>query len=86
MLHGLVAGHGAQGVHERLVVQQLPQLVGAAFGQGVGDRERAAQLFHLGGAVGPLDAVETARGRVRDQAVDAAHVSLLSEGASFVWN
>ena len=30
------------------LVQQLPQLVGAALGQGIGDRERAAQPLDVG--------------------------------------
>ncbi len=36
-LHGLVAAHGSKGRHERLTVQQVPQLVGTHCGQGVGD-------------------------------------------------
>jgi len=51
LLHGLVAGQGAEGVDVGLVVHQLPQLVGAAFGQGVLDRERAAQADDVGRGV-----------------------------------
>jgi hypothetical protein len=72
-LHRLVAGHRAQRVHERLLAQQLPQLVGAALGQGVRYGEGAAQAQHVGGGVGPLHPVEAARGRGRDQLCEVCH-------------
>ena len=46
-LHRLAAGEGAQGGHEGLQLEQLPQPLGAALGQGVGDGDGAAQAGHL---------------------------------------
>ncbi|MNE83334.1 hypothetical protein D3C80_1801430 [compost metagenome] len=74
-LHRLVAGDGAQGVDEGLVVQQLPQTIGAALGQGVGDRHRAAQAQNVVRRIGAFDAVETAGGR-RNQIGEGRHVRL----------
>jgi hypothetical protein len=55
LLHGLVAGEGAQGIDEGLVVDQVPQLLGAAAGQGVLDGERAAQADDVLSRVAALD-------------------------------
>ena len=49
LLHGLVAGEGAQRVDEGLGVDQVPQLLGTALGQGVLDLQAAAQTHHVGG-------------------------------------
>jgi hypothetical protein len=68
----LIAGDGAQGVDEGLGVQQLPQAVGAAFGQRMGDRHRTAQAQDVLRRIGALDAVETAGGR-RNQVGEGGH-------------
>ena len=57
LLHGLAAGQRAEAVDVGLVVDQVPQLLGAAAGQRVLDRERAAQAHDVGGAVAALDAL-----------------------------
>ncbi len=57
LLHGLVARQGAQGIDERLVVDEIPQLLGAALGQGVLDLHRAAQAHHIFGGVAAGDAL-----------------------------
>jgi len=74
-LHGLVAGDGAQGVDEGLLVQQFPQPVGAALGQGMGDRDGAAQAQDVFRRVRTFDAVEAADGR-RNEMGEAGHVGL----------
>jgi len=51
----LAAGQRAQAVDVRFVVDQVPQLLGATAGQGVFDRERAAQALHVSGGVATLD-------------------------------
>ena len=56
LLHGLAAGERAEAVDVGLAVHEVPQLFGAAAGQRVLDRERAAQPHHVGGAVAALDA------------------------------
>ena len=71
-LHSLVAGHGAQRIDKGLVVQQLPQAVGPALRQRMGDRHRAAQAQDVLRGVGALDAVETAGGR-RHQIGEGGH-------------
>ena len=62
LLHRLIAGDRAERVHIRLFVERFPKPIGAALGQRVGDRHRAAQLLHLGRAVRPADAIETPGG------------------------
>ena len=59
-LHRLVAGDRAERVHIILAVEQLPEAVGAAPGEAVLDRERAAQPRDIGRRIGALDAVEAA--------------------------
>ena len=65
-LHRLVAGDGAERVHIILGLEQLPQPVGAAAGEAVLDRDRAAQPLDLGDGIGADDAVEAA-GRGGDE-------------------
>jgi hypothetical protein len=57
LLHRLVAGHRAERVHERFVVDQAPQLFGAAARERVLDVNRAAQPDHLFGGVAALNAL-----------------------------
>ncbi len=76
-LHRLVAGHGAEARHVGFRLQQLPQPVGAALGQRVADRQRAAQARHVLRGVWPLDAIVTADGSARNQVVEARHCGLL---------
>ena len=57
LLHRLVAGHRAQRVDERLVVHQLPQLLGAAARERVLDVDRAAQAHDVFRRVAALDAL-----------------------------
>jgi hypothetical protein len=47
-LHGLAARERAEGRHERLVAHELPELLGAAAGEGVLDLDRAAELLDVG--------------------------------------
>ena len=57
LLQRLVAGHRAQRVDERLVVHQLPQLLGAAARERVLDVDRAAQAHDVLRRVAALDAL-----------------------------
>ncbi len=57
LLHRLVAGQRAERVHERLVVDQSPQLFGTALGQRVFNLHRAAQAHDVLGGVAALDAL-----------------------------
>ena len=68
-LHGLVAGHGAERRDVGLGLEKLPQTVGAALRERVTDGNGAAQALDFFGAIGPLDAVETADRGARDHAV-----------------
>ena len=61
-LHGLVAGHGAEGMNVVLGVKQVPQLVGAVAGQRVFDRHRSGEALHIRHAVIALDPVKAALG------------------------
>jgi hypothetical protein len=56
LLNGLTAGQGAQAVDVGGVVDQIPQLLGTATGQGVFDLERAAQADDVSSGVAALDA------------------------------
>ena len=56
LLHRLVAGQRAERIDERLVVDQLPQLFGAAPRQRVLDLQRAAQAHDIFRRVAALDA------------------------------
>ena len=56
LLHGLVAGQGTQAVDKGLVVNQVPELLGATLGQGVLGLKRATQTNHVVGRVAALDA------------------------------
>ncbi|MNZ79711.1 hypothetical protein D3C78_983220 [compost metagenome] len=58
LLHRLAAGQGAEAVDVTLLgaaVDQLPQLVGAALGQGVCRLQAATQVHHVFGAVAAFD-------------------------------
>ena len=77
-LHGLIAGHRAQGVDERFLVEQFPQSVGAAFGQGVDDLHRPPQPFHVLRRIGAFDVIETALRRARNKLAKTTHVRLLA--------
>ena len=74
-LHRLVAGDGAQRIHIILAVEELPEPLGAAAGEAVLDRDRAAQPLDLGDGIGPVDAVEAAR-RGGDDGVEVGHGAL----------
>ena len=82
-LHGLVAGKRAQRVDEIVLVNELPQAVGAHFCQRVLDVDGAAQLLHVFRRVGALDAVEAALRCGRDEIVEIGHVTLLYENPVF---
>jgi len=51
LLHGLIAGQGAECRHKRLGVQQMPQPRGAHFRQCVTNAKGACQSLDIGGAV-----------------------------------
>jgi len=55
LLHGLVAGDGAERGHERLAAHQLPEALGAEARQRVFDLHRAAQADDVLGGVGASD-------------------------------
>jgi hypothetical protein len=57
LLHRLATGQRAEAVDEGLVVDQIPQLLGAAACQRVFDRERAAQAIYICSGVAALDAL-----------------------------
>ncbi len=63
LLHRLVAGDGAERIDIGLGLQRIPKPVGALLGQRVSDRHGAAQLLHLGRAIGTADAIEAPCGR-----------------------
>ncbi len=76
-LHRLVAGDGAERIDEILLVHELPQAVGAHFGQRIADRDRAAQTLHI------VDANRAARcrrsgplGAIANEVVKISHASL----------
>jgi len=59
LLHGLAGRDGAERVHIALLgfaIDQAPEFVGTALGQGVLDVQAATQAHDVGGAVAPLDA------------------------------
>ncbi len=56
LLNGLTAGQGAQAVDVGRVVDQIPQLFGAATGQGMLDLERAAETDNVSCGIAALDA------------------------------
>ncbi len=56
LLHGLVAGQGAERIHEGLGVDQVPEFLGATLGQGVINSDRTTQTNHFSRAVAALDA------------------------------
>ena len=74
-LHGLVAAERAERVDEILLVDQLPQPVGAHLGQRMPDLHRAAQPLDVGRRIGPLDTVEAAFRRRGNQVVKISHVA-----------
>ena len=55
LLHGLVAGEGAEGGHEVFGAQQFPQAPGAVLGEGLADLHRAGEPAHIGRRVGAGD-------------------------------
>ena len=57
LLHRLAAGQCPQAVDERLVVNQVPELFGAATRNGVFDREGTTQADHIGSGIAALDAL-----------------------------
>ena len=57
LLHRLVAGQGAEGVDERLLVDVLPQLLGAKARKRILDVHRPAQPHDVFSFVRPLDAL-----------------------------
>ena len=67
LLHGLVAGHGAEGNHVVPLVEQFPQTVGAPFGEGMPDLDRTSEAGDIGRAIGPFDTVIAAFRRVLDE-------------------
>ena len=56
LLHGLAAGHGAEGVDVVFLVHQLPQALGAERGERVLDLDGAAEVDDVGGGVVAADA------------------------------
>jgi hypothetical protein len=54
-------------MHIGALLQELPQALRAALGQGMGDRDRAAKPRHVLHGIGAADAVEAAGGGGRDQ-------------------
>ena len=84
-LHGLVAAERAERVDEVLLVDQLPQPVGAHFGERVPDLDRAAQPLDVGRRIGPLDIVEAAFRRRGNQVVKISHVALQIASAIHCW-
>jgi hypothetical protein len=85
-LHGLIAGHRTQRIDVRLFMERLPQSVGAALGQGVGDLHRTAQLGHIRRRVRPFDPVETPGRGARNQGVETRHVNLSCGAVSLARN
>ncbi len=73
-LHGLITRQGAERVDEILLVNELPQTVRAHFGKGLAHLHRAAQLFDIGGRIGPLNAVKAAFGGGGDEVVKIGHI------------
>ena len=61
LLHRLIAGQRAQGVHERFGFQQVPQAGGAHFRQRVADAEGTGQALNILRRVVPADAGEPLR-------------------------
>ncbi len=61
-LHRLVAGDRAERMDMIVALHQLPQAIGAAAGEAVLDRDRAAQPLDVGDAVRPGDALEAPGG------------------------
>ena len=82
LLHRLVAGDGAQRIDVGLGLQRFPQAVGALLGQRVLDLDGAAQLLHLGRAIGTADAIETPLRR-REPAVQTS-LTFVSSNSTFV--
>ena len=63
----------AERVDEILLVDELPQPVGAHFGQRLADLDRAAQPLHVLRRIGTLDAVEAAFRRGGNEVVKIGH-------------
>jgi hypothetical protein len=57
LLHRLAAGQRTEAVDVGLVIDQIPELFGAAAGDGVFDRERTAQADDIGSRVAALDSL-----------------------------
>ena len=71
LLDGLVAGARAERGDVRAVVQELPELLGPAFGQRVLDLDRASKAFNVVIVVGSFDTLP---------ALLIGHVRLSSRG------
>ncbi len=54
LLHGLIAGERTQRIHIRLAREIIPQLLGCVLGNAIFNRQAAAQLHHIGPAIGAL--------------------------------
>ena len=76
-LHGLVAGERAKRVDEVFLVNELPEAIGAHFGERVLDLDRAAQLEDVCGRIGAFDAVEAALRCAGNEIVKIGHNFLL---------
>ena len=67
-----------QRVDEVVAVNQLPQPVGAHLGERILDLYGSAQLLHVFGRIGPLDAVKAAFRCAGNQVVKISHADLRS--------
>ena len=81
LLHGLVAGAGAERGDVRAVVQEVPELLGADARERVLDPDGAAQALDVLRSVGPLDALPALRVGW-DGMGSAADTRLLLDGGS----
>jgi hypothetical protein len=79
-LHGLVAGHGAQRMNVGALVEEPPQALRAALGQGVLDLHRTAEPEHVLPGIGAADAVEAALGSGGDEVVGGTRRRLGGHG------
>ena len=82
-LHGLVAGKRTERIDEIFLVDQLPQPVGAHFGQRMADFDGAAQPLDIGGSVSALNAVVAPLRCTRNKFVKIRHTSLSHDKCGF---
>jgi len=73
LLHGLVAGHGAERVDEVFLSEQRPQPVGTHLGERITDLGRAAKPLHVLGGIGTFDTIEPALLCAWNQCVKICH-------------